>query len=606
MAQRDQRSAVCRRLFLSFLLAVAAFIAAMQPASARCVRLLQSNGWGSQVVCNNTGGGGGGGGYNYGAMLGAGAAFLGALQDFTDEAQRNQNGGGAPRQSPCRAGYRVISGGGCAPSAAVDCGGGRYCPAGNVCVGGNKCDTPGAIEDVRKMHRDWANQQQDKKAAALAELDDIKRRLAQPQMQMSEPQTAALGPKQANPFARSGASAPPEANPFARRPWTGEKDDCKNASRLETNTAAWFDMCGADADKKKEAAYTPSIDPQQLTLRAKQGCGGLMSADERTCVLKNKLAILLKDDPAVREKCISLEGKDLTRCVDYTYLYGPKGPTGAELKAILRGTLATLDDGTPAAPQEKYPGVIAASAPPSECGPGFGMKPTPGAFGAWSCQRLGVLFFASDRMTPIDAGSPEAIENVRQFEEDINETAAGATAAALKAVGGTLNEDDRKTCVAASYAAARWVLKGGAPVVPDKCRPMANAAQVALAHFADASVGSAGAGVEELRSSYLAGVDPLTVDEKKPALVGLEPTKEDRQQGECMRRGLAPGCSSAPQTAPSPSPVRAADNCAHAELHWKSAEDMKVLAIYQDHLTRFPTCAFATLAAARIEQLKNK
>jgi tetratricopeptide (TPR) repeat protein len=55
---------------------------------------------------------------------------------------------------------------------------------------------------------------------------------------------------------------------------------------------------------------------------------------------------------------------------------------------------------------------------------------------------------------------------------------------------------------------------------------------------------------------------------------------------------------------PSSAPAPAAD-CARAETHWKSAEDMRSLAVYEDHLARFPTCDFAGLARARIEALKK-
>lgn len=606
MAQGDQLSVIRLRLaFLSFMVA-AVFFASAQDASARCVRLLQPGGWGYQTVCNYTGGGyGGGGGNNYGAMIGAGAAFLGALQDFTNEAQQNQGGGsGAPSQSACRAGYRVISGGGCAPSGAVDCGGGRYCPAGRMCMPRNTCQTPEQAEWDREFKAKQARIEQGKQSAASAELDEIKRRIANPSENETAQFTAALlPPRQANPFARSGASAPPDANPFARRPWDGTTERCGDASPLEKNTAAYFTMCGPKAPEAKAAGYTPSFDPQKLTLWAKQGCGGLMGAEERSCVLKNKLTILLREDPAVRAKCTALEGTDLTRCVDYTYLFGPEGPTGTDLKAVLRGTLATLPDGAPPAAPEKSPAVIAVSAPPSECGPGFGMKPTPGAFGAWSCQRLGVIFLAPDRKTPIDAGSPEGTESVRQFEERINEVAALAAAHAAKEVGAVLSDADRKTCIEASYAAARGVLKGGSPDVPGLCRPMTLAAQAALAYYADAHIDSSNPGVEEMLAAY---IDGANADEKKPAFVGIEPSKEQRQQQDCMARGQSPDCAAAPQSAPSPPAVRASDNCTTAELHWKAVEDMKTIALYEDHLKRFPNCAFAVLAAARIEQLRKR
>jgi tetratricopeptide (TPR) repeat protein len=48
-----------------------------------------------------------------------------------------------------------------------------------------------------------------------------------------------------------------------------------------------------------------------------------------------------------------------------------------------------------------------------------------------------------------------------------------------------------------------------------------------------------------------------------------------------------------------------ATGCAQAETHWKSAEKIDALAGYEDHLKRFPTCAFADLAKAMIEKLKK-
>ncbi|CUT14942.1 hypothetical protein BF49_6022 [Bradyrhizobium sp.] len=56
----------------------------------------------------------------------------------------------------------------------------------------------------------------------------------------------------------------------------------------------------------------------------------------------------------------------------------------------------------------------------------------------------------------------------------------------------------------------------------------------------------------------------------------------------------------APQAAPR------ADPCTAAEAHWKAADGIGTLGAYEDHLTRFPNCIFATLAKARIEGLKQK
>ena len=51
---------------------------------------------------------------------------------------------------------------------------------------------------------------------------------------------------------------------------------------------------------------------------------------------------------------------------------------------------------------------------------------------------------------------------------------------------------------------------------------------------------------------------------------------------------------------------QAAGDCAQAETHWKSAEAIGSREVYEDHLKRFPTCAFAVLARARIASLAQK
>jgi tetratricopeptide (TPR) repeat protein len=53
-----------------------------------------------------------------------------------------------------------------------------------------------------------------------------------------------------------------------------------------------------------------------------------------------------------------------------------------------------------------------------------------------------------------------------------------------------------------------------------------------------------------------------------------------------------------------PAPSAPAD-CARAETHWKSAEEIRTLAVYRDHIARFPNCDFAALAKARIEALQK-
>jgi formylglycine-generating enzyme required for sulfatase activity len=55
-----------------------------------------------------------------------------------------------------------------------------------------------------------------------------------------------------------------------------------------------------------------------------------------------------------------------------------------------------------------------------------------------------------------------------------------------------------------------------------------------------------------------------------------------------------------------PPPPARGDPCAAAGDHWKSAESIASLAAFEDHLARFPACAFAGLAKARIDALRRQ
>ncbi len=609
--------AIVRRSFATLLFGLT-LLASPQQSEAACYRLLKPNGWQYETVCNNSGGGGrgysggGGGGFNYGAAAGFAGAAAGFLQGLANTQSEQPSGGssGAPRPPSCQSGFRLLSSGGCAPMSAVDCGRNTYCPSGHVCRPDGKCESYASIETTKRFEREWAEKERQKEDAAVQELNEIKRQIARQQSgQQSEPSSVAPGllPRQANPFAtsRSGASGEPEAKPStARERWSGsgEKADCERAGRLERNTAAWDAMCGPDAGKKAPPVYRSPIDAQNLAIKAKAQCGSAPAEQMNTCVMNAKAGIILADDSFVRGKCLSETGAERTKCIELAYLYGPSGPSKDDLRRYLREDIRdriARMSGTPKESTEYKATPI--SAPPTGCEPGFGMKPTPGAFGEWSCQKLGVLFFAPDRKTVLSSDSPEAVENVRQFEDGIDRTAAMATEVAMKALGGDLSEEDRQICIAATFAAVRGVLKGGAASVPERCFAIANAAQAELPYIADNGI-PVSAGVQVLLAEYLQGVNPPPA---VPAseLAGLEPTEEMRRDGACMR-GTGDGCNGSSTPAPA---VRAADaGCAEAAAHWKAVEEIRTIPVYQDHLNRFPACAFATLAAARIEQLRTK
>jgi formylglycine-generating enzyme required for sulfatase activity len=66
------------------------------------------------------------------------------------------------------------------------------------------------------------------------------------------------------------------------------------------------------------------------------------------------------------------------------------------------------------------------------------------------------------------------------------------------------------------------------------------------------------------------------------------------------------GAPATPTPAIAASPASPIDPCAAAADHWRSAEGIGTLAVFEDHIARFPSCAFAGLARARIEALKTK
>jgi hypothetical protein len=49
-----------------------------------------------------------------------------------------------------------------------------------------------------------------------------------------------------------------------------------------------------------------------------------------------------------------------------------------------------------------------------------------------------------------------------------------------------------------------------------------------------------------------------------------------------------------------------ADPCTAAESHWNAANSLGTVAAYEDHLSRFPNCTFASLAKTKIDELKQR
>ncbi|MGD9827998.1 MAG: hypothetical protein AB7E70_02940 [Hyphomicrobiaceae bacterium] len=75
--------------------------------------------------------------------------------------------------------------------------------------------------------------------------------------------------------------------------------------------------------------------------------------------------------------------------------------------------------------------------------------------------------------------------------------------------------------------------------------------------------------------------------------------------GQYARYGVKPPDVAAKPVVTAKPTAPAASHCAQAESHWKSAEEIKTIEVYEDHLRRFAGCRLATLARARIKALKK-
>jgi hypothetical protein len=75
--------------------------------------------------------------------------------------------------------------------------------------------------------------------------------------------------------------------------------------------------------------------------------------------------------------------------------------------------------------------------------------------------------------------------------------------------------------------------------------------------------------------------------------------------GDFYLKGRSIAVVPSPGPGPNPAPGPPSNPCAEAEAHWRSTESIGTPAAYQDHLDRFPTCAFAGLARAKIASLQR-
>jgi hypothetical protein len=405
--------------------------------------------------------------------------------------------------------------------------------------------------------------------------------------------------------------------------WQGSADpsDCSMASVKDRQTAKWQDACGGGF------YYTRSpVSARTLANAAAEACrlgANVNPRQQQRCEQAFNVRYLLAYEPAVRAECTDttkLElGSTQAECVDAVYFYGPGA--GRNLSMLLRQQQSTR-------PEDRIPEWIrnltewhpkpVPRGSIDGCPIGLGIQPDPKKFGGSSCLPLDTSLETGNAAAP--GGNADDASVRAAAEGRIDRTAQLIVAAVADRVGKKLSAEDRATCMDEAYAAARATLKGGVPKLSALCRELATAAVAELAFYRRTAPVNVLDPANDTLLSVLSGTNTKTGGtlggNLGPPLPGmneanLEPSAEERRRMDCVASGRsAAECAKTPDTAAPPQPQTAqappAADCRLADKHWEAVEKMNSILAYQDHLDRFPTCAFATLAKLRIEALRKK
>ena len=230
------------------------------------------------------------------------------------------------------------------------------------------------------------------------------------------------------------------------------KEECDAAREWDKATDAWIDLCGEGRDKQS-APKAPPME-QQLAAEAEKRCIEENAKDRdayeacltnarlaifpaaaaenrcienvkdheawEACLTNVRLKIILANSPAIQAQCSRRTGDDLIDCVDLIYVYGGrlKDMLAANLKQVsLKEWGKQVEEewqARKADPERRKQSGSQCGGPGGAgqrwqvkgnelhgCPCGYGLKPTPGAFGAW-CSAVG---------TP--PGPPESVAVVR-------------------------------------------------------------------------------------------------------------------------------------------------------------------------------------------------
>lgn len=314
-----------------------------------------------------------------------------------------------------------------------------------------------------------------------------------------------------------------------RNRWSGDKNDCDSAGEFERQTAAWYYACVLNTKIARTSDYKPKIDPMELSRRAKAGCRG--NADFDKCVGGAKQTMILAADPSIRDACAGLSGLPFDLCVDRRYVYGPQTPQDRlALRNKLRDRLfdASKIDGGPPGDRSH----VDTGPKPHGCPPGYGMKPDRKAFGAWTCQPLGVVFLGFKQSLPPGSRRPdqtEAAAAIEAFENRLDEVTFDAAESGARSAGGQMSESAREQCLAEAFAAVRAVFKGGVPEVSKSCRAVAGAGREELLRYAYSHVDTSDPSLEELLASLAERTDPANKERQADCLHSKLPAEELRK-----------------------------------------------------------------------------
>jgi hypothetical protein len=331
--------------------------------------------------------------------------------------------------------------------------------------------------------------------------------------------------------------------------------------------AYWVDICpnGGTATAKDQAPdlvcppgqsansmscapkTTPNITFDALNTQALAACPAdtdKTPEQRRSCMAEAKLAYLLANAPNVRASCAGLtDHATQLLCADSVYLHGPSAPLGSGVRVAMRADMKKAVNDLPAwvrelTPRPQHPWEQL----PNPCPDGQAVRPTPGGFGAWSCQPLVPLAQLGDK-PDAPARTADINETADQVEANMQNVAGLIASAVAPRVGARLAPQERAICLAVAYRAVLAMMKGGAVPIPPMCNAVVRAARTEFASFAHNEFYTGSRGLDGLLAAldtyYQSAGDLFGGDLGAPqrGMQGLGATSEEKKFADCIAAG---------------------------------------------------------------------